>query len=92
MKDLKDRLIAQLENELKQEKEKYKCLLENQQTLEQEKAEDARREMLVGAAVMVSVDEGDLPRDRLMAILDKRLMRNEDRALFHLPPIHMPGE
>ena len=85
MQDLNDR-IAQLEEELRKEKFKYQCTVIHQQTARQFKAEDARREMLVGAAVLVAVEAGELPRDKLMAILDRRLMRNEDRALFRLPP------
>jgi len=55
--------------------------------LKSERAEDTRRKILVGAAVMSAVSRGEMPQERLQALLDTFLQRPDDRALFNLLPI-----
>ncbi len=47
--------------------------------------EDTRRKILVGAAILEEVAAGGFPDEELRKILDARIVRPEDRALFQLP-------
>jgi len=51
------------------------------------RADDTRRKILVGAAFLAKVARGDVPRDRLLALMDSALTRADDRALFGLPAL-----
>jgi hypothetical protein len=71
MENYKER-IAQLEKELAEERSKNQNIKALEEALEKKKIEDARREMLVGASILASVDSGEWPLDRLRAILDQK--------------------
>jgi len=47
---------------------------------------DTRKKILAGAWVLLAVERGEFPRDALLAGLDRMLERDQDRALFDLPP------
>ena len=47
---------------------------------------DTRRKVLVGAMVLEQVERGEWPQERLIAALDRFLTRDNERALFDLPP------
>ena len=49
-----------------------------------EKKKDTRRKILVGAAVMARVDNGDWPKDDLLRMMDGFLTRPQERELFDL--------
>lgn len=49
--------------------------------------DDTRRKILIGATVLARVDRDELDHDTLQAWLDAHLTRDDDRALFDLPPI-----
>lgn len=51
-----------------------------------ERTADTRRKVLIGAMVLAQVENGDWPKDRLMAKLNSYLVRDQDRALFDLQP------
>ncbi len=85
-----DERIAQLEEQLRQERSKKQSLMAHKRTARKELADNTRRQLLVGAAVLAHVDAGAWSRDTLLAILDIRLMQSEDRAMFDLPPLQMP--
>lgn len=85
-----DERIAQLEEQLRQERSKKQSLVARRRTVRKEMADNTRRQLLVGAAVLAHVDAGAWSRDTLLAILDIRLMQCEDRAMFNLPPLHIP--
>lgn len=79
--------IAALETKLKQEKAK-KQQIEARKRAAESKAKrsiDTRRKILVGAAILVKVERGEWPQDKLLAMLDASLTRADDRALFDLP-------
>lgn len=48
--------------------------------------QDTRRKILAGAWVLLAVERGEFPREVLLAGLDGLLERDQDRALFDLPP------
>lgn len=50
-----------------------------------ERKEDTRRKILAGAWVLHQLERGEMPREGVMAALDRFLVRPEDRALFDLP-------
>lgn len=85
-----DERIAQLEEQLQQERSKKQSLMARRRTARKAMADNTRRQLLVGAAVLAHVDAGAWSRDTLLAILDIRLMQSEDRAMFDLPPLHIP--
>lgn len=53
--------------------------------------QDTRRKILIGAAILAKVERGEWPRDRLLSLLRGTLTRDDDRALFDLPPLEQAG-
>lgn len=53
---------------------------------EQEQAELDRRAMIAGQVVLAEADDDSSFADALQAILDRRLKKKRDRALFELEP------
>ena len=47
---------------------------------------DTRRKILAGAMVLDRVARGDLPEKLFLGDMDRFLERDQDRALFELPP------
>ena len=54
------------------------------------RSEDTRRKILVGALILARVERGEWPQEKLLAMLDAALTRDDDRALFDLPAIQSP--
>ena len=81
--------IAALEAKLKQEKAKKQQLEARKRAAESKakRAQDTRRKILVGAAILAKVERGEWPQDKLFALMDVSLTRPDDRALFDLPAI-----
>uniref|UniRef100_UPI00201E2E87 hypothetical protein n=1 Tax=Escherichia coli TaxID=562 RepID=UPI00201E2E87 len=53
---------------------------------QQERKNETRGKVLVGAMILAKVNSSEWPEDRLMAAMDAYLERDHDRALFGLPP------
>ena len=81
--------IAALEAKLKQEKAKKQQIEARKRTIESKKkrSEDTRRKILVGAVILAKVERGEWPQEKLLAMLDAALIRDDDRTLFDLTPI-----
>lgn len=79
--------IANLEAKLKQAKAKKQQIEARKRAIEikQERANDTRRKILVGAVILTKVERGEWPKDKLLAMLDLALVRLDDRILFELP-------
>jgi len=56
-----------------------------------QRSQDVRRKVLVGAIVLARVDQGQLPESELRTWLDAALTRADDRALFDLPVSYAGG-
>jgi hypothetical protein len=85
MSELEKR-IETLETKLKQAKalkQKQDAQLRAKLSKEQ-RAKDTRRKILVGAAILAKVERGEWPKDKLLAMMEATLSRNDDRALFDL--------
>ena len=54
------------------------------------RAEDNRRKILVGAMILKGMEENPAHRAEWMARLDHYLVRDDERALFGLPPRSQP--
>lgn len=83
-----EKRIEDLEIKLKQAKalkQKQDAQLRAKLSKEQ-RAKDTRRKILVGAAILAKVERGEWPKDKLLAMMDATLSRNDDRALFDLEP------
>lgn len=82
-----DERIAALEEKLKQEKAKKQQIDARKRAAEAHKKrqEETRRKILVGAVILTKVDKGEWPKDKLIAMMDNVLIRDDDRALFDLP-------
>jgi hypothetical protein len=65
---------------------------EKRRKTKQERANDTRRKVLLGAYMLKRMNEVEQVRDTMLAQLDKFLTRNSDRALFDLPPRLAGGE
>ncbi len=48
------------------------------------RSQDTRRKILIGAAILAKVERGEWPKERLLALLENTLTRENDRALFGL--------
>ena len=51
------------------------------------RADDTRRKILVGAAILAKVESGEWPEKKMLAMMDSALTRKDDRALFGLEPL-----
>ena len=74
---------------LEQLKAKKQQIEARQRTVETKvkRANDTRRKILVGAAILAKVEKQEWPKDKLLAMLDTALTRSDDRALFDLAPL-----
>ena len=81
-----DDTIATLEAKLKQAKARKQQLEARKRALSSKKqrADDTRRKILVGAAILAKVDRGEWPLSRLLEMMGQTLTRPDDRALFGL--------
>ena len=84
-----DERISSLEEKLKQLKTRAQRLEARKRALasRQERKNDTRRKILLGATVMVRIDRGELEQKTVDAWLERSLTRADDRALFGLPPL-----
>jgi len=75
---------AQIEAELKKKRAAITRKKQQQQTKinNQSRKADTRRKVLIGAAVLHKLEAGEWPQERLNALLNGFLTRNDDRALF----------
>ena len=53
---------------------------------QQKRKEETRRKVLVGSLIMGKVQSGEWPEEELIETMDSYLERDNDRALFGLPP------
>lgn len=53
----------------------------------QRRANDTRRKILVGAAILAKVERGEWPKDKMLEMMNQQLKREDDRVLFGLTPI-----
>ncbi len=53
----------------------------------QQRKQETRRKILIGGVVLKMLKTGEMPQERLTAILDKHLQSDRDRALFDLSPL-----
>ena len=81
-----DDTLAALETKLKQAKARKQQLEAQKRALETKKqrADDTRRKILVGAAILAKVDRGEWPKSKLLDMMGQTLTRPDDRALFDL--------
>lgn len=80
---------AKIERELKQRKEKIAQQKRQQQAkiAEAKRKRETRQKVLIGAAMLAKIEAGEWSRDNLTRLLHAYLTRDDDRALFGLPPI-----
>ncbi|MEI7994939.1 MAG: hypothetical protein WCH01_08570, partial [Methylococcaceae bacterium] len=74
------------EARLKQAKARKQQIEARKRAMDSKKnrANDTRRKILVGAAILAKVDRGEWPKDRLLDMMSQTLTRLDDRALFDL--------
>jgi hypothetical protein len=83
-----DQQIEALEKRLKQVKERRRMIEGRKRAAESAKsADDTRRKILIGLAVLAQVKRGEWPEDQLQAMMASSLIRTDDRALFGLDPL-----
>lgn len=87
-----DERISSLEAKLKQLKVRQQRIDARARALtaKRDRKEDTRRKILIGAIVLARVEQGRIPAADLTAWLDEALTRQDDRALFELPPPPAP--
>jgi hypothetical protein len=51
------------------------------------KKRETRRKVLIGAAFLAKVDRGEIPEEKLLLMMNKFLIRHDERALFGLTPL-----
>lgn len=84
-----DDTITALEQKLKQAKARKQKIeaLKRAAESKEKRAADTRRKVLVGAVILGKVESGAWPKDKLLAMLDAALQKDNDRALFGLAPV-----
>jgi hypothetical protein len=86
--NLADQIQKQTEklNALKARKQ---AIVARAKTLDSKKtrAEDTRKKVLIGAAVLAQIENNPEAQERTKQMMDKFLIRNNDRKLFELSPI-----
>ena len=87
MAKLEERISA-MEQRLKQLKARQQRAEARKRTLlsQKKRQADTRRKILVGAIVLAQVERGEFSERELRELLDRWLERDDDRALFNLPP------
>ena len=80
--------IEKLEKRLKQEKALNQRIQARIRTAarKKERKEDTRKKILLGVMVLSMIDQGKITADIVKENLDDALTRDDDRALFGLPP------
>lgn len=88
-----DEKIKRLEEQLKQEKAKKKAQEARKRDAENkaQRALETRKKILLGAVVMARFERDSKLEADCMEMLDKALIRKDDRALFGLAEIKAPG-
>lgn len=79
--------VKDLEEKLKQAKalkQKAEARVKAAKT-KQKRADDTRRKILVGAAILAKVERGEWPKDKMLEMMGQQLTRTDDRLLFDLP-------
>jgi outer membrane PBP1 activator LpoA protein len=81
--------IGALEARLKQLKAKQQKIDARRRALESRQARqaDTRRKFLAGAVVLAQVERDALANAQFRQWVDASLTRDDDRALFNLPPV-----
>lgn len=81
--------IEALEERLKQLKARQQQIDARRRALESRQARkaDLRRKVLAGAIVLARVERDALANAQFRRWLDESLVREDDRALFNLPPV-----
>lgn len=89
-----DERIKKAEERLKQLKAQRQQQEARKRALEAKKkrSDDARKKILVGAAILAKVERGEWPLARLLEMMDTTLTRPDDRALFGLPSKADPAQ
>ena len=83
-----DERINDLETKLKALKVRQQRIEARARALNRsrERKADTRRKILIGATILARIDRHELDHADLEAWLDAHLTRDDDRALFELPP------
>jgi prefoldin subunit 5 len=83
-----DQQIETLQERLKQLKTRQQAIENRKKAIEskRERKADTRRKILVGAIVLAKVEQKVMDQAKLRDWLDEALTRDDDRALFDLPP------
>lgn len=85
--------ISVLDEKIKKQQERLKQLKAQKQALEakekkriaeQQRKEDTRKKILLGAYLLKKMEESEANRQRILADLDEYLIEPRDRALFGL--------
>jgi large subunit ribosomal protein L7/L12 len=83
-----DERIAALEAKLRQEKARKGQIESRRKMVEAKKqrSHETRRKVVVGAVILGKVARGEWPNEKLLALIEPALTRDDDRALFGLEP------
>lgn len=81
--------LEELKKLLDQAKERVKTAraVEARAAAEAERKAIDRKKILIGVAVLESIKRGELTEADLLAVVDRGLIRNDERAVFGLPPL-----
>ena len=89
-----DDQISTLQERLKQLKLRQQRVDARKRAIEtmRERKAETRRQFVVGSVILAKVQEGAMDPMQLRDWLDETLTRQDDRALFHLPPQDEPPQ
>ena len=83
--------LEELKKLLEQAKERVKTAraVEARAAAEAERKAIDRKKILIGVAVLESIKRGEWTEADLLAVVDRGLIRNDERAVFGLPPLQV---
>jgi large subunit ribosomal protein L7/L12 len=84
--------IAALEDKLRQEKSKQQKIQARKRSEDSKikRSLDLRQKILIGSLILYKVERKEISEDSIKGMLSKFLTRDEDRAIFNIPPLPTP--
>ena len=78
--------LEQQIKELEEKQAKVKAQLKQKKAAaaKKKRQEDTRKKILIGSAILAKVKAGTWPEDKMLAMMDKFLEKENDRTLFGL--------
>ena len=88
-----EKKIEELTKKLEQAKARVKAarMVEARAAAAAARKLDAQKKLLIGVSILESIKRGEWTEADLLAVVDRGLTRENERAVFGLPPLQTPA-